>query len=78
MVTQEQAGNLSFKYMQLYVNECECRDHQDVANVLMKLASSCGIAMIAVVGKEEAVDRMQETTDFVASSDIKFKAERAN
>jgi len=46
--------------------------HKDVANVLMKLASVCGVGMCAVSGHDDAVARMQGVTDFIYESmDIK-------
>ena len=66
MITPQQADQLANKTIEDYVNACGCRNEQDVANVLMKLASMCGLGMCAVVGQAEAVARLQGTTDHVA------------
>lgn len=42
---------------------------EDAANVLMKLASMCGLAMCAVVGQEEAVNRMQGATNHISRAE---------
>ena len=68
MITPEQADKLAQTTMQDYVKACHCENNQDVANVLMKLASMCGLGMCAVVGQPEAVARMQGTADHVAKT----------
>lgn len=70
MITSQQAEGLAKKAMEDYVNSCGCEDAQDVANVLMKLASMCGLGMCATVGRQEAVARMQGTTDFIANAQM--------
>jgi hypothetical protein len=67
MITATEAEALAQKTMQEYINACGCDTEQDVANVLMKLASMCGLGMIAVVGVSEAAARMQGTADHIAS-----------
>jgi hypothetical protein len=80
MLTAAQAEALAQQRMQDYVNACGCQSHEDVANVLMKLASMCGLGMCAVVGHDEAVARMQGTTDYIAAAQagVNYRAERAN
>lgn len=68
MLNQKQAEDLAQQVMQDYVNACGCNSEQDVANVLMKLASMCGLGMCAVVGQPEAVARLQGTTDYIAKT----------
>lgn len=68
MITQEEAEALARQHMTDYVNSCNCQTEEDVANVLMKLVSVCGIGMCAVVGNADAVARMQGTTNFVEKS----------
>lgn len=65
MITQEQAEEIATRAMQEYVSKCQCNSTEDVANALMKMASICGVGMVAVVGHKDAVDRMQATTDFI-------------
>lgn len=66
MITPQEAEALANKTVEDFVNQCACRNEQDVANVLMKLASMCGLGMCAVVGQEEAARRMQGTTNHIA------------
>ena len=66
MLTPKKAEQLASKILEDYVNACECKDEQDVANVLMKLVSLCGLAMCAVVGQKEAIERMQGTTNYIS------------
>lgn len=63
-----------------YVNACSCQTNEDVANVLMKLVSVCGVGMCAVVGHADAVARMQSTTNFIAEkvSTAPWKVTKAN
>lgn len=68
MISAQQAEQLAQEAMQAYVNKCGCDNEQDVANVLMKLASMCGLGMCAVVGQPEAVSRLQGTTDYIAKA----------
>ena len=63
MITPTEADDLAHDAIENYVACCHCRGPQDIANVLMKLASKSGVAMIAVVGKEEAIDRFVGTTN---------------
>lgn len=65
MITPQQAEQLAKRTVTDYVNQCGCRDTQDAANALMKLASMCGLAMCATVGQQEAVARMQGTLEHV-------------
>ena len=65
MITQKEAEKLAKQHMTDYVNACNCQTQEDVANVLMKLASVCGVGMCAVVGYADSVARMQGITDFI-------------
>lgn len=62
----KEAEELAQKMMQDYVAQCKCNSNKGVANVLMKLASMCGLGMCAVVGQPEAVARLQGTTNYIA------------
>ena len=66
MITASEAENLANKTVSEYVRKCECETHEDVANVVMQLASKCGLVMCSSVGQEEAVSRMQGTTNYIA------------
>lgn len=67
MITPKDADALAHSTIENYVACCHCRTPQDMANVLMKLASMSGLAMMAVVGKEEAIDRLTGTTNHLYS-----------
>jgi len=69
VIKPKEAEKLANKTVEEYVNSCDCKNEQDVANVLMKLASMCGLGMCAVVGQKEAVDRMQGTTNHIAKNE---------
>ena len=66
MVTPAQAEELAQHYMEQYVKACNCQTNQDVANVLMKLTSMCGLGMMAIVGQDEAVARIEGDAQFIA------------
>lgn len=68
MITAKQADDLANTTIIDYVNSCGCNNAQDIGNVLMKLASMCGLAMCATVGHAEAVDRLQSTTNYITKS----------
>lgn len=68
MITPKEAGVLAHQTLEDFVNKCGCKDTQDVANVMMKLVSMCGLGMCAAVGRDEAVDRLQQTTDYIAKA----------
>lgn len=80
MITASEAEILAKQHMTDYVNACNCQTTEDVANVLMKLVSVCGVGMCAVVGHADAVSRMQGTTDFISesTSGMTWKCEKAN
>ncbi|WP_445372707.1 hypothetical protein ACH518_09475 [Methylomonas sp. HW2-6] len=80
MITAAEAEILAKQAMTDYVNACHCQTEEDVANVLMKLASICGIGMVAVVGHADAVARMQGTTDYISEkvSTTPWKVTKAN
>lgn len=58
MITPQEAEKRAHELIEQYVNAASCDTIEDVANVLMKLASLTGLAMAAVVGRDEAVGRM--------------------
>lgn len=66
MITPEEAEKLAHKTVEDYMYSCDCDTTEDAANALMKLASMCGLAMRATVGQDEAVKRLQGTTDYIA------------
>ena len=80
MIEQKDAELLAQEKMQEFVNACGCNTNADVANALMKLASVCGVGMCAVVGRAEAVLRMQGTADFIAATqgEKMWNCERSN
>ncbi len=73
MINPEQAEELATKHMQDYVNACGCRDVEDVGNVLMKLVSVCGLAMIATQGQDVAVARLEGTAQHLAKPQFRGK-----
>lgn len=80
MISQAEAEDLARKHLQEYVNACNCNTTEDVGNVLMKLVSVAGIAMIAVEGHETAVSRLVGTAEYIARPEHAkvWNMERAN
>lgn len=80
MISPQAAETLAKQAMTDYVNACHCQTEEDVANVLMKLVSLCGVGMVAVVGHADAVARMQGTTDYISESvsSAPWKVTKAN
>lgn len=78
--TPEQAEELAKHYMTAYVNACKCDTVEDAGNVLMKLASVVGLAMVATIGQDEAVARMEGTAQHIAKAKYSgtWRVERAN
>lgn len=80
MVSQQEAEQLAKKHIQDYLNACKLDTTQDAGNALMKLCSVAGVLMVATVGYEDAVNRMEGTAAFIAKTmhGVQFKQERAN
>jgi|LakMenE18May11ns_1017448.scaffolds.fasta_scaffold8374605_2 hypothetical protein len=80
LITSREAEILAKQAMTDYVNSCHCQNQVDVANVLMKLVSVCGVGMVATVGHSDAVARMQGATDYISEnvSPTPWKVTRAN
>lgn len=80
MITPQEAEALARQHMADYVNSCACQTNEDVANVLMKLASVCGVSMCAVVGYRDAVARLEGVAGFIEESmaDVIWKQDKAN
>lgn len=72
MITQNDAEALANKVVQDYVNTCNCETEEDMANVLMKLFSMCGLAMVAVSGHSEGVARMVATVEYICNRNDSF------
>lgn len=68
MITPAEAEALANTTIEQYVNACGCNSTTDVANVLMKLASMCGLGMAAVVGRDESVSRLIGTAQYIERS----------
>ena len=77
MLTQKKAEELATKKIQEYVNTCDCGTNEDVGNVLMKLLSVTGQALLATQGQEKAVRIMQGTTNHIAKPKFKSDWHRA-
>ena len=46
MIFPQEAETLAQGTLENYINSCDCKTPQDVANVLMKLISMSGLAML--------------------------------
>ena len=78
MVSQEQAELLARDAIQTYCNACHLQTAKDAANALMKLVSVAGVTMAAIVGADEAAERLTGTGEFVRRNARHMKMERAN
>lgn len=80
MVTQREAEALARKHVQDYLNACGLNTVEDAGNALMKLCSVAGVMMVATVGYDDAVARLEGTAAFIAKKmeGVKFHQERAN
>lgn len=80
MVSQKEAEVLAKDAVQKYLNACGLETTEDAGNALMKLCSVAGVMMVATVGYEDAVSRLEGTAAFIAKSmhGVQFRQERAN
>lgn len=80
MITPQEAEALAQQAMQRYVADCKCETPQDVGNALMKLVSMCGLGMCATIGQEEAVARLQGTSEYISTTQAgrNWKCEKPN
>jgi hypothetical protein len=80
MVTQQQAEQLAQQKIQEYLNACGLNTVEDAGNALMKLCSVAGVMMVATVGYQDAVNRLEGTAAFIAKTmqGAKYRSERAN
>jgi hypothetical protein len=60
------AEKLATQKIQEYVNACGCLTVEDVGNVLMKLLSTTGQALIATQGQDTAVAMLEGTARHLA------------
>lgn len=70
MITPADAEKLATKIIQDYVSACGCANDTDVGNVLMKLLSTTGQALIAVEGQEIALMRFFGTGQHLAKPEF--------
>ena len=66
MVTQQQAEDLAKKHLEDYLTACGPNTVEDTGNVLMKLCSVAGVMMVAAVGHDDAVKRLQAVASFIS------------
>ncbi len=71
MITQQEAEKLATEKIQEYVNACDCMNTDDVGNVLMKMLSVTGQAILATQRQEKAVEIIKGTANHIAKP--KFK-----
>lgn len=84
MITPSEADALAEKVINEYLSACGPKTREDAGNALMKLASMCGLCMCAIVGKEDAVDRLNGTVERISRAQdgvnwaVKSNASRTN
>ena len=84
MITPSEADVLAEKAVNEYLSACGPQTREDAGNALMKLASMCGLCMCAIVGNEDAVDRLNGTVKRISRAQegvdwaMKSNASRTN
>lgn len=68
MLTPDEAEKTATQAIVLYVNACQCNTTEDVGNVLMKLLSSTGQALLATQGQDKAVAMIEGTAAHIAKA----------
>ena len=78
--SSRQKKNIGKKHLQDYLNACGLITTEDAGNALMKLCSIAGVMMVATVGHEEAVQRMQGVAGFVEHKllGVQYRQQRPN
>jgi hypothetical protein len=71
MITQKDAEKLATEKIQEYVNACGCMNTDDVGNVLMKMISVTGQAILATQGQDKAVAIIKGTAKHIAKPQFK-------
>ena len=77
MIEQQDAEKLATEKIQEYVNACGCANTEDVGNVLMKMLSVTGQAILATQGQDKAVRLIKGTAKHIAKPKFKnaYKSE---
>ena len=70
MIKPDDAEVLATAKLQEYVNACGCDTIEDVGNVLMKLLSVTGMALVATQGQDKAVAMMDGTAAHLAKPEF--------
>ena len=80
MVTQQEAEALAQRHIHDYLTACGLKTVEDAGNALMKLCSVAGVMMVATVGYEDAVARLDGIAAFILKTmkGVQFHQERAN
>ena len=71
MISPEEAEKLATEKIQDYVNACGCINTDDVGNVLIKLLSITGQAILATQGQDKAVAIIEGTAKLIAKPQFK-------
>ena len=66
MVTPSEAETLAQSAIETYVNGCQCKTVDDVANVVTKLMSMAGLALCGVKGQSGAIEIIESVALHVA------------
>lgn len=70
MIKPADAEKLATQKIQEYVNACGCMTVDDVGNVLMKLLSTTGQALVATQGQDAAVAMLEGTAQHLAKPEF--------
>lgn len=70
MITPDQAEELAQHTVELYLNQCLPRDAEECGKALIKLFSMCGLALVGVVGREQALHIAEATMENMSRQDL--------
>lgn len=70
MITPKEAEKLATTHVQEYVNACGANSLEDLGNILLKLLSVTGQAILATQGQETAVAMLEGTAKHLAKPDF--------
>ena len=70
MIIPITAEELATRKIEEYVDSCDCVTNDDVGNVLMKLLSTVGQALLATQGQEKAVAMVEGTPRHIAKAEF--------
>ncbi len=75
MITPQEAHQRAHALVERYINECECRDLTDIMRALAALISMTTQAIVAINGKEAALQILVNTLTHAAEHEVPYRME---